>query len=101
MDDDTEKTPFERIVELFVARGVEFIVIGGQAETLYGSARVSFDTDLCYRRTAENLRRLADALKELHPKLRGAPPDRRSASTPSRSPWAAISPFARWPVILI
>jgi len=72
---DTEKTPFERIVELFTAHGVEFIVIGGQAEVLHGSSRVTFDTDLCYRRTAENLRRLAKALSFLKPTLRGAPPD--------------------------
>ncbi len=75
MDADTTKTPFERIVELLSSRGVEFIVIGGQAETLYGSARVTFDTDLCYRRTADNLQRLAAALNVLKPILRGAPPD--------------------------
>ncbi len=75
MDADTGKTPFEQIIELFAAQGVEFIVIGGQAETLYGSARGAFDIDLCYRRTAENLQRLAGALKQLKPTLRGAPPD--------------------------
>ena len=75
MDDATEKTPFEKIVELLTRHGVAFIVIGGQAETLYGSARVTFDTDLCYRRTQDNLRRLAGALKDLRPRLRGAPAD--------------------------
>lgn len=75
MGDDTAKTPFEQIVELLALRKVQFIVIGGQAETLYGSARVTYDLDLCYRRTPENLRRLADALKVLKPTLRGAPPD--------------------------
>ena len=34
MDDDTAKTPFEQIVELLNAHGVEFVIIGGQAETL-------------------------------------------------------------------
>jgi hypothetical protein len=38
-----------------------------------GGARVTFDTDFCYRRTKENLERLAEALKELHPTFRGAP----------------------------
>ncbi len=75
MDSDTAKTPFERIIESLDAEGVEFIVIGGQAEALYGSARVTFDTDLCYRRTAENLERLAEALAKLSPSLRGAPAD--------------------------
>lgn len=75
MGDDGAKTPFEQIVELLASHGVEFVVIGGQAETLYGSARVTYDIDLCYQRTAGNLRRLADALKTLNPTLRGAPPD--------------------------
>ncbi len=51
MGDDTAKTPFEQIFELLTSCGVEFLVIGGQAETLYGSARVTYDIDLCYRRT--------------------------------------------------
>ena len=51
------------------------MVIGGQAATLLGSPLPTFDIDLCYRRTAENLEHLAAALKELHPTLRGAPPD--------------------------
>ena len=75
MDADTAKTPFENIAELLASHGVEFIVIGGQAETLYGSARVTFYTDLCYRRTGSNLASLAEALKELQPTLRGAPAD--------------------------
>jgi predicted nucleotidyltransferase len=55
--------------------GVEFIVVGGQAEALMGSARVTYDVDLCYRRTPENLERLAAALGTLNLTLRGAPPE--------------------------
>jgi hypothetical protein len=62
-------------VELFRRHGVEFILVGGQAENLMGSPRVTYDTDLCYRRSRENLQRLAAALRELKPTLRGAPPD--------------------------
>jgi hypothetical protein len=69
------KTPIEIIFELFVSHGVEFILIRGRAEALYGSTRRTYDTDVCYRRTAENLRRLAELLPHLEPKLRGAPPD--------------------------
>lgn len=72
---DDSKTAFDQIVELFRDQGVRFIVIGGQAEYLLGSARVTFDTDLCYLRTKENLERLAEALRVLKPTLRGAPPD--------------------------
>lgn len=75
MGEDTEQSAFEIIIKLLAKYGVEYIVIGGQAESLHGSARVTFDTDLCYRRTAENLDRLAKALQELQPTLRGAPAD--------------------------
>jgi predicted nucleotidyltransferase len=75
LDTDTEKSPFERIIDLLCKHGVQFVVIGGQAELLLGSARVTLDTDLCYRRSRENLTSLAAALAELKPSLRGAPPD--------------------------
>lgn len=54
---------------------VEYIVIGGQAETLMGSPRVTYDVDLCYSRVAENLTRLAAALIELNARLRNVPAD--------------------------
>jgi hypothetical protein len=76
MDDATEKNSLlEAVLEPLVAHGVEFVIVGGQAETLHGSARVTYDVDLCYRRTRENLERLAQALALLKPTLRGAPPD--------------------------
>ena len=75
MPSSTDPTRLERIARLFNAHGVRFIVIGGQAEYLMGSPRVTYDVDLCYERTKENLERLASALKELKPTLRGAPPD--------------------------
>ena len=42
-----------------------------------GSARVTYDVDLCYRRTPDNLERLATALGTLKLTLRGAPPELR------------------------
>jgi predicted nucleotidyltransferase len=75
MADEPPKSALHEIARLLTAKGVEFLVIGGQAETLFGSPRVTFDIDLCYRRTAGNLERLAAALKVLKPTLRGAPPD--------------------------
>jgi hypothetical protein len=78
-DSNESETPsqsrLENIAALFVRHNVEFVVIDGQAEILMGGARVTFDTDLCYRRTAENLERLANALAEIRPSLRGAPAD--------------------------
>src|SRR5437879_7894005 len=40
-----------------------------------GSVRVTSDVDLCYRRTPDNLERLATALGGLRLTLRGAPPE--------------------------
>jgi predicted nucleotidyltransferase len=70
-----EASPLERFCTLLADGGVEFMVVGGQAEALMGSARVTYDVDLCYRRTPENLRRLAAALGTLRLTLRGAPPE--------------------------
>jgi len=75
MAGDTEKSDLLRIAEILLAHGVEFIVVGGQAETIFGSARVTVDIDLCYRRTKDNLKRLAAALHEINPTLRNAPKD--------------------------
>lgn len=75
MAEPFEPTRLEQIAQHLHTHGVLFIVIGGQAESLYGSPRVTVDVDLCYSRTADNLKRLATALRELHPTLRGAPPD--------------------------
>ena len=75
MAEETEKSALERIALVLSAYGVEFIVVGGQAELLMGSPRVTYDIDLCYRRSKENLSRLAAALREIKPTLRNAPPD--------------------------
>lgn len=76
MDDAIENTSLlEIMLEPLMDQGVELLVVGGQAETLYGSARVTYDVDLCYRRTSDNLERLARGLLSLKPTLRGAPPD--------------------------
>ncbi|MCC6682719.1 MAG: hypothetical protein IT445_17600 [Phycisphaeraceae bacterium] len=75
MDESTIQSRLERVVQLFAAHGVKFIIIGGMAEALYGSARPTYDIDLCYERTPENCNRLSEALKPLQPSLRGAPPD--------------------------
>jgi predicted nucleotidyltransferase len=75
MADKTAKPRLLQIVEHLQRHGIEFIVLGGEAAVLHGSPLPTYDTDLCYRRTPENLQRLAEALKEIHPSLRGAPPD--------------------------
>ena len=72
---DAGKPRLVQIAEHLQRHEVEFMVIGGQAAVLHGSPLPTVDIDLCYRRSTENLARLAGALTELHPTLRGAPPD--------------------------
>ena len=52
--------------------GVEYIVIGGVAATYHGSARITFDIDICYNPTPSNRERLAKLLVSWHSELRGA-----------------------------
>jgi hypothetical protein len=67
-------TDFARLLAALDEGGVEFVVIGGMAATVHGSAHVTVDLDIVYRRTADNIARLAAALAPLTPYLRGAPP---------------------------
>lgn len=62
-----------QIIPPLVRANVDFILIGGMAAILHGSARVTFDVDLVYARSDENMGRLADALAPHNPYLRGAP----------------------------
>ena len=66
-------TDFSRLLQALVGGDVEFIIIGGMAATAHGSAHVTVDLDIVYRRTPENVARLARALAPLSPYLRGAP----------------------------
>ena len=65
---------FAGIAGVLADAGVEVIVIGGLAAQAHGSARLTQDADFVYRRTPENIERLAAALHAYRPYLRGAPP---------------------------
>ena len=52
---------------------MDFVIIGGVAATFHGSARVTYDLDICYSRADSNLQRLAAALAPFHPRPRGFP----------------------------
>ena len=67
--------------------GVEYIVVGGVAARAHGSARLTNDLDVAYRRTPENMARLVAALAPHAPYLRGAPPGLPFRWTPPR--WSA------------
>lgn len=55
--------------------GVDFVVVGGIAGLIHGSAYPTYDLDVVYSRDAANLGRLASALDEIGVTLRGAPSD--------------------------
>jgi hypothetical protein len=63
----------DRILERLVARGVDFVVIGGIAAILHGSAQNTFDLDISCATDAGNLAALRKALVELVARLKGAP----------------------------
>lgn len=66
---------FAAAVQTLCDGGVDFVVIGGVAANVHGSAVVTFDLDVCYSRTARNLSRLVAALGRFHPRPRGFPAD--------------------------
>jgi len=65
---------FAAVLRTLSDAGVEFIIVGGAAATAHGSARLTQDLDLVYRRDDENLRRIARALEPQEPYLRGVQP---------------------------
>lgn len=67
-------TDFKALLHLLTQNEVEFIIVGGAAATAHGSARLTTDLDVVYRRTNENIARIVNALRPIQPYLRGAPP---------------------------
>ena len=63
----------EKLLPTLVGAGLEFIIVGGVAGILHGSARATYDVDLVYSRNEQNIQRLADVLGPYNPYLRNAP----------------------------
>ena len=64
---------FEKLLSTLVCAGVDFVLIGGVAGIVHGSARATYDIDLVYSRSDENIQRIATALVPYQPYLRDAP----------------------------
>jgi predicted nucleotidyltransferase len=64
---------FERILTSLRSADVSFVIVGGVAATVHGSARLTSDVDIVYERSRANIERLVHALTPLKPYLRGAP----------------------------
>lgn len=65
---------FEQIIASLAAAGIRFVVIGGVAATVQGSARFTNDIDICYDPAPANRERLARLLREWHAYLREVEP---------------------------
>ena len=77
-------TEFGRLLRALIDQRVDFIIVGGLAATIHGSARSTLDVDVVYSRSDTNVERLVSALAPYQPYLRGAPaglPFRWSADT--------------------
>jgi hypothetical protein len=57
---------FRRQLEVLVRYEVEFIVVGGVAAVLGGAPIMTLDLDVVYRRSTENVPRLATALSSIN-----------------------------------
>lgn len=67
-------TDFRGLLRALLEAQVDFIVVGGVACNVHGSARATFDVDVVYSRASGNVDRLVSALAPITPYLRGAPP---------------------------
>lgn len=67
-------TDLPGLLRTLAAGDVECILVGGAAGIAHGSARLTLDVDVVYRRTPENIARLVACIAPYHPYLRGAPP---------------------------
>ncbi len=68
-------TDFQKAIELMVQSGVRFVIIGGVAMRMQGSAHITDDIDFSYSRDAERLPGLVAALNQNHVRLRNVPAD--------------------------
>ena len=66
-------TDFSTLLRTLGDQSVAYILVGGAAATVHGSARLTLDVDVVYQRTADNLAQLVTALAPYRPRLRGAP----------------------------
>lgn len=71
---NAEVTDFQKILHVLFEHSIEFIIVGGAAATVHGSARLTKDLDLVYSRKPENITRIVEALRPYQPYPRGAPP---------------------------
>jgi hypothetical protein len=67
-------TDFARLIRTLVQGDVAFVLVGGVAAAVHGSARLTRDVDVVYGRSPANIAKVVQAVAPFHPSLRGAPP---------------------------
>jgi hypothetical protein len=80
----------ERIIAVFDAHRVEYVIVGGFGAQARGASRQTFDIDVVPRSSDDNFSRLAAALRDLGARLRvggmsASPVATEMARTPSTS----------------
>ncbi len=68
-----ETIDFRSVITSLVEGKVRFVLIGGLAMIAQGAANITFDVDISYDRSADNLSSLVTILKNCHAHLRNAP----------------------------
>jgi hypothetical protein len=68
-----EVNSLSQLLQRLADSRVEFVVVGGFAGVLHGSALVTRDLDICAVLTPENIERLRETLKDLNPRHRMTP----------------------------
>lgn len=68
--DGSRSVKFKGLLQALLRHGVDFFVVGGVAAQLEGAPIVTFDLDIVYDKTPENLDRLLGALQELRARYR-------------------------------
>jgi hypothetical protein len=68
--DEPRSVRFLGLLRALLRQGVDFFVVGGVAAQLEGAPILTFDLDVLYDKTPENLARLLAALRELKARYR-------------------------------
>lgn len=68
--DRPEPADLEGLIEALLRAEVDFLVVGGAAAVLHGAPTTTWDLDIVYSRTEENLDRLTSLLEELQALVR-------------------------------
>jgi hypothetical protein len=64
-----------KLLQALVENAVDFVLVGGLAGLLHGSAYPTFDLDVVYARDRQNISRMTAVLRGIGVRLRGAPAD--------------------------